>query len=1855
MATHRHGRLSMMMSGFGCLAKNLDVEFSLAARLVTRLRGAASRIGKGMKDSELMPDTSPWDAGPLATAPSAAAARAAAAHDIPVDAEGDLTLDPQPPAAEPQPTTAVYATVPDVTETPEQRRIRLTAGVTRLMHKLEVLRPSAPMQKGITTQEFTKSFKYYRRLGERVTDFLARWDEGVQLLETAGVDLSGVPDLLGFYFYQMLNLNQERRERMLAAMPSEHFDLGRFRRPWQARPRTVFETGLDAPWADVEDSQSEPDQSGQDDDEGLDPSDFQAAVSGELEAFMTDLQDQGGNLDEIMGPEHAAQVESAASTLAEASEAFTIMRDAPRPSRPQMSTAALRASTDARKARPTCKDCGLMGHWAGDAPCKGMTRGTFVTVTEWQVPDHDAMMVEAIGPAVLAEYQVQLLRQVLRAWLLSCDGADSDSDSEMPELVDSDESGDEISAQGYQDFFAQFHHLRVGTDEILDDFDSDEDLLQDFLPVLVYETDSDGGSTFAVSEQPSSDCDSDYSIGSLYDGTEVPFGLEEGGSEHDVDLSVNAGRGIIDTACALSVAGDAWWNSYKADLAAYNLLKHAHEQPSVEPFRFGDGGILTAQLAVVAPAVIANTPLEVFFCVVPSQTLGLLLGRAFLTKHDAAINLQRREISIANRKQALEDSFGGHFCVPLRPEAYTPQRLQPRHRTVLPESVLEAEVLTTRGVQCEDDASTMPQNQEWRPLKRGQQMQLSAGRRRAEVMARHRVQPQPIQTQMELQASRDVASVLRQAVHRSGVRVALQQTLCLCVHGAFEWPRACLGWKQYEVQQLCHLLPGVCQFDGCRFAAQDSRGRPFKSPWHVQTDHPGLLQALDVLCKRQHLHGSADAAAAGRYTDALVKRIVTAVTLPAQAVRQVEEAEDEPMTDDEREGDLQGMDIEEEEFTQQQNPVLARTGGPKPVPHPMPIEDETIVRAAVKQLHTNLGRPENRSLARAIRLTGGSHLAIKTALDFQCPVCKRIAEPKPIPSRSLRRWQNFGDCIAVDLFSLADCHGQSLTFLNAIDMASRYQVVTFVPSKLPLVIYKAFKKTWVTPFGVPKAVLTDLGGEFNREFSQELSDLGSQMLTSAAISPTQNAVAERAGGLWKLHARAVLDESSIDYHQTDRLDWLCATVSWARNARVDETGYSPSQWVLGCGIRLPYRLRGCNLALQSRMEQDHTFADRVAMQSAAQRSAVGLHYSRALSRAFLARARTSQPAAASFAVGDQVYYWRGIVKRGARRLSVQLGIYATLSLKSFCLGKQPQPPAATADGAAVPEEEMGGGEVPPSGPPPADVPPSGPPPADFDFEPRAEEGDLYDTPLGQEEEMPQGQEEEIGQEEEQMSQEEEAMSREEEMPPFQPGAGDSILRRPPESLERPAKLHRTAIAQLQEFEVTTNCGSPRLTLLTGPARAKELRWDQLSPAEQVDMQKAMDAEWDKWTGFKATRNCSVAQLQAYRLKHPGLKIIGARWVLVRKSAGKLKARLVVQGCQELASSLRRDAPTASPVVFHLVTMLAAQTGWIVSFHDAASAYLQSEPLSRLLLLRMPAAHPPRGTSPNEVRVALGAIYGTRDAPRAWYLHLRGVLSQHGIQEAGLEKDLYVLPGANGPLMIISTHVDDLAVARCSSDLQTAEILAALTKELHLREKVLPATYCGKRVEILPHSIRISQPKAVASLELVQLDSSRKHDADSLLQPSEQILYRSVVGQLLWLATQTRPDLGFAVSHAAQRFSAAKVSDLLQLNSLIKQAQLHSSVCLTFRRGLLDLSRATVLAYGDSAFANAEGLKSQYGVVVVVTTDAERYVTGQYQLGTVWAWSSATVKSVVRSTLAAGAYGISEAAEHGHLLRQLLQQ
>ena len=62
-------------------------------------------------------------------------------------------------------------------------------------------------------------------------------------------------------------------------------------------------------------------------------------------------------------------------------------------------------------------------------------------------------------------------------------------------------------------------------------------------------------------------------------------------------------------------------------------------------------------------------------------------------------------------------------------------------------------------------------------------------------------------------------------------------------------------------------------------------------------------------------------------------------------------------------------------------------------------------------------------------------------------------------------------------------------------------------------------------------------------------------------------------------------------------------------------------------------------------------------------------------------------------------------------------------------------------------------------------------------------------------------------------------------------------------------------------------------------------------------------------------------------------------------------------------------------------------------------------------------------------MARGSIYGTRDAGRSWYQHLRDKLaSKFRVRESALEKGLYLYE-FNGRLTFVTvSHVDDLFYA-----------------------------------------------------------------------------------------------------------------------------------------------------------------------------------------------------------------------------------
>ena len=79
------------------------------------------------------------------------------------------------------------------------------------------------------------------------------------------------------------------------------------------------------------------------------------------------------------------------------------------------------------------------------------------------------------------------------------------------------------------------------------------------------------------------------------------------------------------------------------------------------------------------------------------------------------------------------------------------------------------------------------------------------------------------------------------------------------------------------------------------------------------------------------------------------------------------------------------------------------------------------LKRAIIRIHTNLGHPQNSTLAKMITDAAGSEEMIKCATRYPCSVCKRMSQPCHRRPVSVPRTRQFNDTL------LADVHISGIT------------------------------------------------------------------------------------------------------------------------------------------------------------------------------------------------------------------------------------------------------------------------------------------------------------------------------------------------------------------------------------------------------------------------------------------------------------------------------------------------------------------------------------------------------------------------------------------------------------------------------------------------------------------------------------------------------------------------------------------------------------------------------------------------------------------------------------------------------------
>jgi Reverse transcriptase (RNA-dependent DNA polymerase) len=199
----------------------------------------------------------------------------------------------------------------------------------------------------------------------------------------------------------------------------------------------------------------------------------------------------------------------------------------------------------------------------------------------------------------------------------------------------------------------------------------------------------------------------------------------------------------------------------------------------------------------------------------------------------------------------------------------------------------------------------------------------------------------------------------------------------------------------------------------------------------------------------------------------------------------------------------------------------------------------------------------------------------------------------------------------------------------------------------------------------------------------------------------------------------------------------------------------------------------------------------------------------------------------------------------------------------------------------------------------------------------------------------------------------------------------------------------------------------------------------------------------------------------------GARPIGTKWVFKIKKDGdrriqRFKARLVAQGfrqkegvdCEEVF------APVSKYSTLRALLAKAAVDDLELHQLDIKTAFLNGE-LEEEVYVRQPPGF--SSIDARKVCRLKKALYGLRQAPRAWHQRLRAALIDNGFTPSSADPGLFTSTNKQGETSYVLVYVDDLLLA-ASSIAAIDSMKAAIMADFEARDLGEAGTFLGMEME-----------------------------------------------------------------------------------------------------------------------------------------------------------------------------------------------
>jgi hypothetical protein len=364
----------------------------------------------------------------------------------------------------------------------------------------------------------------------------------------------------------------------------------------------------------------------------------------------------------------------------------------------------------------------------------------------------------------------------------------------------------------------------------------------------------------------------------------------------------------------------------------------------------------------------------------------------------------------------------------------------------------------------------------------------------------------------------------------------------------------------------------------------------------------------------------------------------------------------------------------------------------------------------------------------------------------------------------------------------------------------------------------------------------------------------------------------------------------------------------------------------------------------------------------------------------------------------------------------------------------------------------------------------------------------------------------------------------------------------------------------------------------------------------------------KWKEAMHQEILSIEKNNTWKLMDlpPGHRPIGLKWVFkVKKDANgvvtKHKARLVAKGyVQKFGIDFEEVfAPVARMETVRLLLALAAHFGWSVHHLDVKSAFLHGD-LKEEVYVSQPEGFVKKGKE-QQVYKLVKALYGLRQAPRAWNTRLDSTLKQFGFMRCKHEQAVYRKVTSNR-LLLVGVYVDDLIVTGGNQDDITA-FKRQMEARFEMSDLGLLRYYLGIEVNQGNQGISIKQTgyaiKLLKQAGLMECNATTfpmepglklsKKDEGPDVDATE---FRRLVGSLRYL-THSRPDLTFSVGYVSRFMQSPKQIHMQAVKQILRYLKGSVDLGIHYRRN----GSKSLYGFSDSShMVDSDDGKSTTGLV-----------------------------------------------------------